>query len=71
MDHDYMKETIARVLKENDIKKKGLAQAITKSIKADILRFHEFQNKELTRELLIKSVRINKLESRINKQENK
>tara|TARA_B100001250_G_C19635008_1_gene715537 strand:- start:501 stop:761 length:261 start_codon:yes stop_codon:yes gene_type:complete len=67
MDQDYMKETIAKVLSENNINKKGLAEKITNSIKKDILRFHKFQNGELTRELLIKQTRIEKLESRIDK----
>ena len=67
MDQDYMEETIARVLSEHKINKEGLARSITDSVKKDILKFHEFQNRELTRELLRKQTRINKVESRINK----
>ena len=66
-----MERTIEKVLADNDVNKEGLAKEITESVKADILKFHEFQNGELMKELLIKSVRINKLESRINEQENK
>lgn len=65
MDTDYIEETIRKELIDNGIKKKGLAVKISESIKKEIFKFHEYQNKCLMNDLLTKQIRIDKLEQRI------
>ncbi len=66
---DYIKKTIRQVLKSNKISRPKLVNDLCDSLKEEIMKFHKYQNEQLTKALLIKQTRINKLESRIDNQD--
>lgn len=70
MDEDYIKTSINEYLNMElgstiDLKYlKKISEGLHDLLKDKILEFHRFQNRELTKELLNKEIRLRKLESR-------
>ena len=70
MDQNYIKETIRSIMIKEmpdiEIRKlKKVIKILDRSLHDQIMKFHKFQNEELQKELLIKEIRLRKLEQRI------